>query len=155
MQWDYNNLGKEVEVFILCRLDGDIPFAMYNENIWFSIFQSTDEKYGYNYKEKHRRVRLEDFEKVSHKDEKSNRRKLVKLTGGRCKFTEIITRLNQNGISVSELGRELGIGDEAMRRRLNSDSNFTLDEMIQMAKFFDCGVEDLFPELSIKRSERT
>ena len=65
MQYDHDHFGGEYEILILSRLNDQIPSFMKEERFWFTFFNSTNEEFGYNYKEKHRQFDISKIERWS------------------------------------------------------------------------------------------
>lgn len=63
MQRDHDEFGGEYEILILCRLNADAPDFLKEERFWFTFFNSTDEAFGYNYKEKNRQFDISKIER--------------------------------------------------------------------------------------------
>ena len=69
------------------------------------------------------------------------------------KFPKLEGLLASRGIPYAELGKaipssnEVGhMSDQAIRRRMNGEVNFSLDEIIHICSFLKCEFSDIFDE---------
>ena len=69
------------------------------------------------------------------------------------KYPKLEGILASKGISYSELGRAIPVdnenghmSDQAIRRRMNGETDFTLDEILSVCTFLDCDFSDIFNE---------
>lgn len=69
------------------------------------------------------------------------------------KFPKLEGVLASRGISYAELGKaipvtnEIGhMSDQAIRRRMNGDVEFSLDEIFKVCSFLKCDFSDIFDE---------
>lgn len=61
MQRDHDEFAPEYEVYILCEKDDPLPTFMKDEKFWFAFFNSINDEYGYNVKEKYRKFDISNF----------------------------------------------------------------------------------------------
>lgn len=69
------------------------------------------------------------------------------------KYPKLEGVLASRGISYSELGKAIPVdnkngymSDQAIRRRMNGETDFTLDEIVSVCKFLDCDFSDIIDE---------
>lgn len=56
-------------------------------------------------------------------------------------------RINERGITVSELSRRVGMNDEALRRSIAGYRNLKADEFIQICHVMDLNINDFLPSV--------
>ena len=62
------------------------------------------------------------------------------------KYPKLEGVLASRGISFPIIANAIGMSDQAFRRRMNGDVNFSLDEIYQMCSFLNCNFSDIFEE---------
>ena len=62
------------------------------------------------------------------------------------KFPKLEGLLASRGISTPVLAGGIEMSDQAVRRRLNGDVEFSLDEIVKLCSFLNCDFSDIFDE---------
>ena len=62
------------------------------------------------------------------------------------KFPKLEGVLASRGIGYQVIAEAIGMSDQAVRRRMNGEANFTLDEIIKLCSFLKCDFSDIFDE---------
>ena len=62
------------------------------------------------------------------------------------KFPKLEGVLASRGIPTPVLANGIEMSDQAVRRRLNGDVEFSLDEIVKLCSFLKCDFSDIFDE---------
>ena len=60
------------------------------------------------------------------------------------KFPKLEGVIASKGFSYPGVGNAIDMSDQAFRRRMNGEVEFTLDEITKLCFFFECEFSDLF-----------
>lgn len=58
---------------------------------------------------------------------------------------EIAQRLGRSPFTAADLAADLGMSEAVLMRRLTAATPFAVHELVQVAKFLNCGLTDLVP----------
>lgn len=62
------------------------------------------------------------------------------------KFPKLEGVLASRGIGYQVIAEAIGMNDQAFRRRMNRDVEFSLDEIFKVCSFLNCDFSDIFDE---------
>ena len=60
------------------------------------------------------------------------------------KFPKLEGVLASRGLSYPVVAKGIGMGDQAFRRRMSGEANFTLDEILELCFFLNCNFSEIF-----------